>query len=135
MALALAGCATGTSASGTTAPGGRDRVIQVVAAENFWGSIASQIGGTHVHVVSIITNPNTDPHSYEPTAADARTMAGAQMVVENGIGYDPWVREVPRRRRASSIVLDVGTLLGVPAGGESPPLVRPDGRAERWSAG
>ena len=66
-------------------------MIRVVAAENFWGSIARQVGGTHVQVVSIITNPNTDPHSYEPTAGDAREIAGAQFVIENGIGYDPWV--------------------------------------------
>ncbi len=74
----------------TTARAG-STVIRVVAAENFWGSIASQIGGTHAHVVSIITNPNTDPHSYEPTPADARTLADARFVIENGIGYDPWV--------------------------------------------
>ncbi len=66
-------------------------MVQVTAAENFWGSIASQIGGEHAHVVSIITNPNTDPHAYEPTASDARLLAQAQMVVENGLGYDPWV--------------------------------------------
>ena len=59
-------------------------MIQVAAAENFWGSIAAQVGGRHVHVVSIITNPNTDPHSYEPTAVDARIFAGAQLVIENG---------------------------------------------------
>ena len=44
------------------------RTIRVVAAENFWGSIASQLGGDHVTVTSIITNPDTDPHDYEPTA-------------------------------------------------------------------
>ena len=63
----------------------------MVAAENFWGSIAGQIGGKHVQVTSIISNPDTDPHSYEPTTADARALAGAQFVIENGIGYDPWV--------------------------------------------
>ena len=65
-----------------------------MAAENFWGSIAAQLGGTKVAVTSIITNPNTDPHSYEPTAADARTIAGAQMVVLDGIGYDPWATQL-----------------------------------------
>src|SRR5581483_11985288 len=83
---------TGASSSGTvstTEAGGN--VVQVVAAENFWGSIATQIGGSHAHVVSIITNPDTDPHSYEPTAGDAKTVAGAQFVIDNGIGYDPWV--------------------------------------------
>ena len=49
--------------------------IQVVAAENFWGSIAAQVGGDRVTVKSIITNPNTDPHAYEATAQDGRTVA------------------------------------------------------------
>jgi len=89
----------------------------VVAAENFWGSIASQIGGRHVRVVSIITNPDTDPHEYEPTAADARTLAGGQLVIENGIGYDPWVPKLLSADARSARVLDVGRLLGVPDGG------------------
>ncbi|HLX19495.1 MAG TPA: zinc ABC transporter substrate-binding protein, partial [Gaiellaceae bacterium] len=63
--------------------------IHVVAAENFWGSIASQLGGSRVQVTSVITNPATDPHDYEPTSVDARTIAGAQMVIVNGVGYDP----------------------------------------------
>jgi zinc/manganese transport system substrate-binding protein len=79
-------------ACGTTFPEktGNSGPVQVVAAENFWGSIAAQVGGSHVHVTSIIVHPNADPHSYEPTAADARTVAGAQYVIVNGAGYDPW---------------------------------------------
>jgi zinc/manganese transport system substrate-binding protein len=64
--------------------------VQVVAAENFWGSIAAQVGGSHVHVTSIIADPNADPHSYEYTTTDARTVAQAQYVIVNGAGYDPW---------------------------------------------
>jgi zinc/manganese transport system substrate-binding protein len=112
--MILAACST---ASGASAPASSTGVIQVVAAENFWGSIASQIGGSHVHVVSIITNPNTDPHSYEPTAADARTIAGAQFVIENGIGYDPWAARLLAADQTSPAVLNVGTLLGIPDGG------------------
>src|SRR5579859_2935426 len=78
LAASSAACST---AQGAAQPGGR--IIQVVAAENFWGSIAASVGGSHVHVTSIITNPNTDPHSYEPTAVDARTIAQAQLVIEN----------------------------------------------------
>ena len=84
-AIALAGCGS-AEPSGEPASG----KLQVVAAENFWGSIAAQLGGQDVEVRSIIVNPNTDPHSYEPTAANARTMAGAQMTIVNGIGYDEW---------------------------------------------
>ena len=115
IAVMLAACSTGSMASGASNRT-QGRVIEVVAAENFWGSIASQLGGTHVHVVSIITNPNTDPHSYEPTAADARAMAGAQMVIENGIGYDPWAQELLSADPSSIVTLDVGTVLGVPDG-------------------
>jgi zinc/manganese transport system substrate-binding protein len=110
----LAGCST---ANGSVSPLGRSRVIQVVAAENFWGSIASQLGGKHVHVSSIITNPDTDPHSYEPTAVDARTIALARLVIENGIGYDPWAARLIAADAESQDVLNVGQLLGVPDGG------------------
>jgi zinc/manganese transport system substrate-binding protein len=85
LVLTLAAC--GTTFQPSTSSGGP---VQVVAAENFWGSIAAQVGGSHVHVTSIIVDPNADPHSYEPTAADARTVAGAQYVIVNGAGYDPW---------------------------------------------
>ena len=112
MALTSAACSTPTGA--TEAP---SQVIQVVAAENFWGSIAQQIGGTHVHVVSIITNPNSDPHSYEPTANDARTIAGAKLVIENGIGYDPWVARLLATDRGAQTVVNVGSVVGVADGG------------------
>jgi zinc/manganese transport system substrate-binding protein len=71
-----------------TSSAGDGKTIQVVAAENFWGSIASQLGGSHVKVTSIIDNPDADPHDYEPTAADARAVAGAEYTIVNGIGYD-----------------------------------------------
>jgi zinc/manganese transport system substrate-binding protein len=109
---ALAACSTATGA--TTSHD--SRVVQVVAAENFWGSIASQIGGKHAHVVSIITNPNTDPHSYEPTASDAKTIAGAQFVIENGIGYDPWVARLLGADGSQQTVLNVGDVVGVSDG-------------------
>ena len=85
LLLTLAACGT-TFQTGTGSSG----PVQVVAAENFWGSIAAQVGGSHVHVTSIIVDPNADPHSYEPTATDARTVASAQYVIVNGAGYDPW---------------------------------------------
>src|SRR5437660_10421259 len=90
LVLVVAGWG-GRSKSTAVAPSG---VLQVVAAENFWGSIASQLGGSRVHVTSVITSPATDPHDYEPTAADARTLAGAQMAIVNGIGYDPWAQKL-----------------------------------------
>jgi zinc/manganese transport system substrate-binding protein len=93
-------------------------VLRVVAAENFWGSIASQLGGSRVDVTSVITSPATDPHDYEPTAADARAIAGAQMVVANGIGYDPWSQKlIAANPVPGRIVLNVGDLVGIKPGG------------------
>jgi zinc/manganese transport system substrate-binding protein len=117
MLAALAACSTAPAASVPATSGGPGAKIMVVAAENFWGSIASQIGGSHATVVSIITNPSTDPHTYEPTATDARTFAGAQFVIENGIGYDPWVPKLLSADQQQPATLDVGTLLGVASGG------------------
>ena len=69
---------------------GSGKTLQVIAGENFWGSIAAQLGGSHVSVTSIVTNPNTDPHDYESSATDARAFATADYVVLNGAGYDDW---------------------------------------------
>jgi zinc/manganese transport system substrate-binding protein len=92
--------------------------IHVVAAENFWGSLAAQLGGSRVQVTSVITNPATDPHDYEPSAVDARTMAGAQMAIVNGIGYDPWAQKLIAANPVNGrIVLTVGELVGVKTGG------------------
>lgn len=111
VALAVAGfLGAGSLAGQASAAGGS--VIHVAAAENFWGSIASQIGGKHAHVTSIITNPNTDPHTYEPTPQDARTIAGAQLVIENGIGYDNWAAKSVAADQSNPTVLNVGDLVG-----------------------
>jgi len=113
VAILAAGCG-----SKSTSAAAQSGVLQVVAAENFWGSIASQLGGSRVRVESVITSPATDPHDYEPTAADARTLAGAQLVVENGIGYDPWAEKLIAANPVSGrIVLNAGDLLGIKPGG------------------
>jgi zinc/manganese transport system substrate-binding protein len=92
--------------------------VQVVAAESSWGSIAAQLGGSRARVESVITSPATDPHDYEPTAADARSIAQAQLVIENGIGYDPWAGKLVDANPASGrIVLNVGELVGIKPGG------------------
>jgi zinc/manganese transport system substrate-binding protein len=116
ICLLLLGSVACQAKSGT--PNVSGGVIQVVAAENFWGSIASQVGGSHVNVTSIITNPNADPHSYEPTSQDARTVADAQYVIENGAGYDAWMADlISANPSTTRVVLDVGDVFGVPDGG------------------
>lgn len=123
-AVAATACSTSSASDGGSsarpssgAPGG-GKTIQVVAAENFWGSVAAQLGGGHVKVTSIIDNPDADPHDYEPTAADARTVAGAQYTIVNGVGYDAWADKLlagsPSDGRTD---LKVGDLVGVKPGG------------------
>jgi zinc/manganese transport system substrate-binding protein len=65
--------------------------IPVVAAENFYGDVARQIGGAHVRVTSILSNPDEDPHLFEASPSVARALSAARIVVYNGIDYDPWV--------------------------------------------
>ena len=108
LLLLAAGCGSSSAAAGG---------IKVVAAENFWGSIARQLGGTKVTVTSIITNPATDPHDYEPTPKDGRAVATAKYVIENGIGYDPWAAKlVAANPDKSRLLLDVGNLVGLKQG-------------------
>lgn len=91
--------------------------IQIVAAENFWGSLMQQIGGKYVNVTSIVTDPNADPHEYESSAADARYIANANMVIVNGVGYDDWaLKLISANNNPNQVVLNVADLLSVPNG-------------------
>ena len=119
VTLVLAGCGSSNAASSstTTAAGTGGKVLQVVVAENDWGSIASQVGGKYVHVTSIIADPNADPHVYEPTPADGRTVATADLVWYNGIGYDDWMPKLLAADPGKRTVLSVGQVVGVADGG------------------
>jgi zinc/manganese transport system substrate-binding protein len=89
--LASSLLATTLAACGAPPAGARSgNTLQVIAGENFWGSIAAQLGGSQVSVTSIVTNPSTDPHEYESSATDARAFATADYVILNGAGYDDW---------------------------------------------
>lgn len=121
-ALTATACSTSSSSNASSAAAssgsGDGKMIQVVAAENFWGSIASQLGGDHVKVTSIINSPDADPHDYEPTAADARIVAGAQYTIVNGIGYDAWADKLLSANPSGGRTdLKVGDLVGVKNGG------------------
>lgn len=78
----------------TTLASAAEGKIAVVAAENFYGNVAQQIGGDRVSVVSILNNPDQDPHLFEVSPAVIRQIAGARVVVYNGAGYDPWIEQV-----------------------------------------
>ena len=90
--LALAGCAGGPPASSSTA--GADGTVAVVASTDVYGSIAESIGGDFVTVTSIIPSPTQDPHEYEASAQDQLTLKGAQLVIENGAGYDSFMESL-----------------------------------------
>ncbi|HEY2327425.1 MAG TPA: zinc ABC transporter substrate-binding protein [Gaiellaceae bacterium] len=112
--LAIAGTAAASKA--TTAHRASPK-FQVVAAENFWGSIAAQLAGSKVAMKSIIVNPDTDPHDYQASASDARTMASATLAIVNGVGYDQWASKLIAANPVSGrTVLDVGDLLGLKEG-------------------
>jgi zinc/manganese transport system substrate-binding protein len=103
---ASAGCGRDPHGTGGTA------TYRVVAIEGVYGDLARQIGGTHVSVTTILNNPSADPHEYEPTARDADAIAGADLVIENGLGYDAFADKLiaasPKSGRA---VVVAGTLL------------------------
>jgi zinc/manganese transport system substrate-binding protein len=101
--------------------------LQIVAAENFWGSLVSQLAGSHAQTTSIVSDPNADPHEYSSSVATARAFAEADYVVENGAGYDSWSDRLlsaganPRRK-----VLNVADFLGQKAGGNPHFWYNPD---------
>ncbi len=91
--------------------------INVVAAENFYGDIAQQIGGPEVAVTSILSNPDQDPHLFEASPSAARAVSAAAVVIYNGIGYDPWIEQLlrsisSRDRRAIAVAALVGRKSG-----------------------
>jgi zinc/manganese transport system substrate-binding protein len=116
LLLGLLAC-LGPATASAARVGHASSPIRAVAAENFWGSIASQLAGSKASVSSIIVNPDTDPHDYEPTASDARTIASATFVIVNGIGYDGWASKLLAANPVSGrVTLDVGDLLGLQDG-------------------
>jgi len=91
--------------------------IKVVVAENFWGSLISQLGGTDVQVYTIVKDPNADPHEFESTTADAEAVARAEYVIVNGAGYDDWaLKLISSNNIPNQKVLNVANLLGQKVG-------------------
>ena len=91
--------------------------IAVMAAENFYGDIARQIGGDRVAVVSIMSSPDQDPHLFETTPGTVRQIAKAQIVVANGANYDPWMEKLlAATPRAGRVVITAADLTGRKAG-------------------
>ncbi|HDR9588833.1 metal ABC transporter solute-binding protein [Burkholderia stabilis] len=91
--------------------------VNVVAAENFYGDVASQIGGRHVAVTSILSNPDQDPHLFEASPKTARALQHAQVVIYNGADYDPWMAKLlGASKQAKRVTIVVADLVGKKAG-------------------
>jgi zinc/manganese transport system substrate-binding protein len=103
-------------ACGLAAPAFADPV-KVVAAENFYGDLASQIGGANVAVTSILSNPDDDPHLFEASPATAKALSDAKIVIVNGVDYDPWMEKLLSANKAPGRKeILVGALVGHKAG-------------------
>jgi zinc/manganese transport system substrate-binding protein len=106
LTLLLAGCGSRTASTS-----GR---VNVVAAENVYGNIASQIGGPHVSVTSILTDPNADPHLFEPRTSNGLAVARAKVVLQNGLGYDAFMTKLENAAPSKNrIVVTMADVLGV----------------------
>jgi zinc/manganese transport system substrate-binding protein len=106
-ALTLAGCGGSATTKGK---------LDVVAAENVYGNIAAQIGGPHVSITSILTDPNADPHLFEPGTSNGLAVARAKVVLQNGLGYDAFMTKLenaaPSSGRDTVTISDVLGLRG-----------------------
>ena len=115
-ALAVAGCGSAAASAG------KGQIV-AVGAENEYANVISQIGGRYVSVTAVESNPNVDPHTFEASPTVARTVAGAQLVVQNGVGYDSFMNKVESASPSSSRkVITVQSLLGLPDSTANPHL-------------
>jgi zinc/manganese transport system substrate-binding protein len=93
--LLVAGLAFGLAAPAVADP------VKVVAAENFYGDLASQIGGANVAVTSILSNPDDDPHLFEASTETAKALSDAKVIIVNGVDYDPWMEKLINAHKAA----------------------------------
>ncbi len=97
--------------------------VRAIGIENQYADVIAQIGGPYVQVSAIETDPNTDPHSFEASPGIAGQIAGADLIVENGLGYDDWAdKMIGATRRPARIVIIVQHLLGLPDDTPNPHL-------------
>jgi len=125
LAAAAATALLATACSSATAAGntGSSASIQAIGAENEYANVIQQIGGKYVQATAIMSNPNTDPHTFEASPAVAREISNASLIVQNGVGYDTWASDIEKAVPASSRkIVDVQQLLGLPDSTPNPHL-------------
>jgi zinc/manganese transport system substrate-binding protein len=117
LAIATAACGGGAQASSTSG------VINAIGAENEYANVLSQIGGRFVHVSSVLNNPATDPHTYESSPQVAQEVSAAQLIVQNGVGYDTFMNKIESASPNSSRkLIVVQNVLGLPDSTPNPHL-------------
>ena len=125
LALLMAGCSSAAK-SETGAAGavqGSAKKIVAVGAENEYADVIGQIGGRYVSVTGIMSNPNTDPHTFEADPKVAQVVSAAQLVVQNGVGYDDFMTKIEQASGSSGRqVINVQKLLGLPDSTANPHL-------------
>ncbi len=120
LAVTVAGCGNSATSANTS---NNTAVISVIGAENEYANVLGQIGGRYVQVSAILDNPNTDPHTFEASPTVAQKVSAAQLIVQNGVGYDTWISRLesaspnPQRK-----VIVVQHLLGLPDSTPNPHL-------------
>ncbi|MGN8048378.1 metal ABC transporter solute-binding protein, Zn/Mn family [Curtobacterium sp. 22159] len=114
-ALALTGCATSSASDDASGDG----TISVVASTNVYGSIVEAIGGDHVAVTSILDDPSQDPHSFESSAKTQLAVSKADLLIENGGGYDDFMTTLADASKTKADTIDVVKLSGLDTGGDA----------------
>lgn len=93
--------------------GGQQKPIRVVTGMNFYGEVAKQVAGAHGKVTSFIDNPSVDPHDYQPGTKQAQEVGRANVVIENGLGYDSWMNKLVKSSSSNDVrVINVSKLAG-----------------------
>ncbi|HEV3379478.1 MAG TPA: zinc ABC transporter substrate-binding protein [Trebonia sp.] len=123
-ALLVAGCSSASTGASTASDSSASSgSIVAIGAENEYASVIQQVGGKYVTSEAIMSNPNTDPHTFEASPAVAREVSAAQLVVQNGVGYDTFMNTIESADPASNRkVIDVQQLLGLPDSTPNPHL-------------
>jgi len=121
-----------SACGGSTRDAGK---LDVVAAENVYGNIASEIGGPHVSVTSLLTSPTADPHLFEPGSSTGLAVAGAKVVLQNGLGYDAFMTKLENAAPSESrAVVTMADVLGVHGNDANPHLWYDAPRLDRIAA-
>ena len=123
LALSVPLLGTACSTSQAASPGAPGGAVTAIGAENEYASVISQVGGKYVRVTAVLSNPNTDPHTFESSASVTQEVSGAQLVVQNGAGYDTFMNKIEAAAPSSArTVIDVQHLLRLPDSTPNPHL-------------